>query len=205
MDRLQLISVITTFFAAIEAQLLGTVTPSSDPNGVTGINQASAATLSSALVVHSFAAMLSFVAAFFLVRFRVHEASKQEVQVEKQLEAGPAPRSSGDQKPRQASQAPAPPQVWSSNPRLEQVGPLRRGNPPTHLLESFHTLCMALSVIGFVLAMVGIMCYVWALMPTSSIVLSTGVIGLSIIASVVVLFLPHNFSLLSPSHVIEPS
>ena len=44
----------TTFFAAIESQLLGIVTPS-DPGSVSRVGRASAATLSSSLVVHTFA------------------------------------------------------------------------------------------------------------------------------------------------------
>ncbi|GJE91364.1 hypothetical protein PsYK624_075140 [Phanerochaete sordida] len=199
MERLQLISVITTFFAAIEAQLLGIVTPSGD-DGVSGITKASAATLSSALVVHSFAAILSFIAAFFLVRFRVHEANKQETKAEQKLEAGP--------KPGQSAEKPGPtvpPEIWSANPRLEQVGPLRRGKPPVHLLENCHTLCMVLSLVGFVLAMVGIMCYVWAMLPRSSIVLSTVAIGLSVMLSAMALSLPQSVSLMAPSHVVDSS
>ena len=52
--RYSLVVVQTTFFAAIEAQLLGIVTPQ-DPNGVPHIGRAAAATLSAALVVHVFA------------------------------------------------------------------------------------------------------------------------------------------------------
>lgn len=195
MERLQLISVITTFFAAIEAQLLGTVTPSSDTK-ISRISSASVATLSSALVIHSFAAILSFVAAFFLVRFRVHEASRQEHKAEHKLEAGAH---------RDTKSPSAPPGIWSSNPRLEQVGPLRRGSPPTHLLESCHTLCMVLAAVGFVLAMAGILCYVWACLPTSSIVLSTVAITLSLLAATAALVLPENVSMLYPVHVVEPA
>lgn len=146
--------------------------------------------------------MLSFVAAFFLVRFRVHEADQKEKVAEEKLENGsPGPE---DHKLEHAQKIVVS-EVWSSNPRLEQVGPLRRGNPPTHLLENCHTLCMILSVVGFVLVMVGIMCYVWAMLPRSSIVLSTVAIGLSIIASGVALTLPENMSLFYPSHVVDSS
>ncbi|EKM53385.1 uncharacterized protein PHACADRAFT_186064 [Phanerochaete carnosa HHB-10118-sp] len=213
-ERLQLISVITTFFAAIESQLLGIVTPG-DNDSISGARSASAATLSSALVVHSFAAgsntdrgsltaILSFVAAFFLVRFRVHEANQQEIKVEQKLENGSAPGPENHKlEPGQTIPPLSGVPVWSANPTLEQVGPLRRGKPPTHLLENCHTLCMILSVVGFVLAMVGIMSYVWAMLPWSSRVLSTVTIGLSVVSSVVAVLLPQNVSILSPSHVVD--
>ncbi|KAJ2955172.1 hypothetical protein NUW54_g14760 [Trametes sanguinea] len=67
MDRLQLISVITTFFAAMEAQLLGSTMPD-DPTKDPPADQVANAALTGALVVHVFAAIISFLAAFFLIR-----------------------------------------------------------------------------------------------------------------------------------------
>ena len=60
-----------------------------------------------------------------------------------------------------------------------------------------------LSVVGFALAMVGIVCYVWAMLPRSSIILSMVAIGLSLIASLGALVLPQDFTLFSPSHVVD--
>ncbi|GJE91372.1 hypothetical protein PsYK624_075220 [Phanerochaete sordida] len=204
MERLQLISVITTFFAAIESQLLGIVTPT-DPSSISSVGRASAATLSSSLVVHTFAAILSFVAAFFLVRFRVYEASRQESKAEQKLESGPGPE---DHKLTEAQKIDAgalpPPDapIWSARPTLQQVGPLRRGKPPTALLEACHSLCMVLAAAGFALAMVGIVCYAWAMLPRSSVVLSMLAIGLSLVASLGALVLPQDFTIFSPSHVV---
>jgi hypothetical protein len=203
------------------------VTPD-NPRDVLQIGSASIATLSSALVVHSFAgeqrflcvplcvlvsstsdsadlqsrtAILSFVAAFFLVRFRVHEANRKEEVVEQKLENGSAPGPEDHKLEPAQTIMPLPyMSIWSANPQLEQVGPLRKGKPPTHLLENCHTLCMILSVAGFVLAMIGTICYIWAMLPRSSKILSTVTIGVSIFASTGALTLPQSFSPLSPSH-----
>jgi hypothetical protein len=95
------------------------------------------------------------------------------------------------------------PPIFSSDPQLEAVGPFRRGTPPTHLLESCHTLCMLLAVAGFVMAMVGVLCYVWAMLPASSCVLASACVGVCVVAAVLAIFLPQNVSLFSPSYVID--
>ncbi|KIJ31254.1 hypothetical protein M422DRAFT_267061 [Sphaerobolus stellatus SS14] len=76
-DRLQLISVITTFFAANEAQMLSITTPGSGDT-VTLAGVTANACLAGALVFHSAAAIFSFVAAFVLVRFRLKEAKLEK-------------------------------------------------------------------------------------------------------------------------------
>lgn len=90
MDRLQLISVITTFFASMEAGLLQVTAPDPDNNS-TRLEQASNAGLIGALVVHVNAAILSFLAAFFLIRYKVKQAGKQELKAQAAAMAGTAP------------------------------------------------------------------------------------------------------------------
>lgn len=156
-------------------------------------------------------AILSFTAAFFLVRFRLHEASRQEHKIEHQLENGSAPRPSTDSKAHTASppsppSPPLQPAIFSADPRLEQVGPFRRGQPPTHLLENCHTLCMVLAVVGFVLALAGALCYVWAMLPLSSSILASAFLGLCLTAAVGAIFLPQGYSLLlGPIQVTDNS
>ncbi|KAI9067105.1 hypothetical protein FKP32DRAFT_1588917 [Trametes sanguinea] len=84
MDRLQLISVITTFFAAMEAQLLGSTMPD-DPTKDPPADQVANAALTGALVVHVFAAIISFLAAFFLIRYKLTVAKREERKVESGL------------------------------------------------------------------------------------------------------------------------
>ncbi|OBZ69901.1 hypothetical protein A0H81_10379 [Grifola frondosa] len=159
MDRLQLISVITTFFAAIEAQLLGITTPGS-PNGDSIIDQVANASLAGALVVHVFAGehySHSNTPAFFLIRYKLKTAKREEAKIE----SGAAPK--GDSMHSAGSGSDG--TIWSSNPHIEQVGPFRRGQPPTHLLDHCHSLCMWLAAVGFVFALVGVLCFAWARLP----------------------------------------
>ncbi|CAL1711455.1 unnamed protein product [Somion occarium] len=169
MDRLQLISVITTFFAATEAQLLGLTTPDLDNRGNLQLSEAiTNATLAGALLVHVYAAILSFFAAFFLIRYRLKEATRAEIKIETgQVDS-----------PRDIP-------IFTSNPHLETVGWFRRPQPPIHLLENCHTLCMWLAHIGFSLALTSVVCFSWARLPLGvSIFVSVGV-GACSLASVV--------------------
>ena len=180
------------------------------------------------MITDMFTAILSFVAAFFLVRFRVNEASRQELKVEikeaiersnggdksKNDDAPDAsniaeklkhidPEQLGHIDPSQLKNFDIDPPIFSSNPEIEAVGPFRRGKPPLHLLEACHTLCMLLSVVGFIMAMVGVLCYVWAMLPSSSRILSTTCLGVCIVSSLLAIFLPQGISLLSPSYVAD--
>ncbi|KAF9529690.1 hypothetical protein CPB83DRAFT_851982 [Crepidotus variabilis] len=81
MDRLQLISVITTFFASTEASLLSITAPTSvntSKDGLTTAGQIANVGLVGALVVHTNAAIISFLAAFFLIRYKLRVAKKEE-------------------------------------------------------------------------------------------------------------------------------
>jgi hypothetical protein len=155
-------------------------------------------------------AILSFLAAFFLVRFRLREASRQEHKAEQSDKNGKDRKDgkASDDDHKESKTPPAggnPSPIFSSNPQLEQVGPFRRGQPPTNLLEACHTLCMLLSVLGFIMAMVGVLCYTWAMLPRSSGILSSACIGFCVIAAVAAIFMPQSMSLFAPVHVVEPS
>ena len=84
-ERLQLISVITTFFASMEAAMLVVTDPAggeNSPNDAPRILKAANAGLLGALVMHVYSAVLSFLAAFLLTRWKLMEASKVEQKVE---------------------------------------------------------------------------------------------------------------------------
>ncbi|PPQ74698.1 hypothetical protein CVT24_003790 [Panaeolus cyanescens] len=80
MDRLQLISVITTFFVSIEASLLTITTPSDATAADSVIFQLCNISLMGALLIHSSAAIVSFLAAFFLIRHKLKVARQEEVE-----------------------------------------------------------------------------------------------------------------------------
>jgi len=147
MDRLQLISVITTFFASTEAGMLQVTSPGGNEDP--GSQVANAAFLG-ALVLHIWAAIISFMGAFFLVRYNLKEAKQEQKEV-----GGPNSPSSAHSLP-----------VWTTNPHLEQVGPFQ-SKPPTHLLSRCHNLCILLTFIGFAFALLGILAFAWAQNPVS--------------------------------------
>ena len=166
----------------MESQLLGSTAPDLDDRGSEAIvSQIANASLTGALVVHVFAAILSFLAAFFLIRYKLTMAKREERIVESGLaDSASNPIGSGslssdataDADLSRSSTASTSQPIWSSNPHLEQVGPFRRGRPPTHLLDHCHSLCMWLSIVGFVQALVGVLCFAW-----SKLSLSGGVFG----------------------------
>ena len=140
------------------------------------IDQAANAALAGALVIHVFAAIISFLAAFFLIRYKLSAAKREERKFEVAVGNGPGTVSSSS--------------VWSSNPHLEQVGPFRRGQPPTHLLDHCHSLCMGLSAVGFVLAITGVMCFAWSRLPPSSGIFASVCCAACVVSGVAAVFWP---------------
>ncbi|KZT21043.1 hypothetical protein NEOLEDRAFT_1099703 [Neolentinus lepideus HHB14362 ss-1] len=193
MDRLQLISLITTFFASVESQLVGNTVPSSGPWSPT--LQAANSGLMGALVMHSFAAILSFFGAFILVRYKVKEANKEEIKAEggqpttTTTTTSPvdvektAQSQSQSQTPRPHASPADIPTIFSSDPRLVQVGPFSR-QPPIMLLQRVHTLCLWTSAVGFVLALMGILCFSWSMMPRSVSIFASACLGVCVVGSV---------------------
>lgn len=230
-ERLQLISVITTFFASIEAGML--VPVNTDPNAVDalpGLLKAANAGFLGALIMHVYAAVLSFLAAFLLIRYKLKEASNEELFAEGraqgfQITASPLngsfhvqdierdAKSNGAQTPNlenspqmgtsdktdtkynlpalpRLGSTPAEPPIFVRDPHLEQVG-IWSPTISSHLLSRVHALCILLAGIGFILAIMGIMTYAWALQPKEvsifvSVCLGAAVLGMG------VLFLPDH-------------
>ncbi len=192
----------------MESQLLGTTAP--DPDNLANeavVSQIANATLTGALVVHVFAAILSFLAAFFLIRFKLTVAKREERKVESGLAngasnidingsssttetgTGVAAASASGYVSRTPTTSTGPP-IWSSNPHLEQVGPFRRGQPPTHLLDHCHSLCMWLSVAGFVQALVGVICFSWSKLSLSAGVFASVCMAVCLVTGVAAVFWP---------------
>lgn len=139
MDRLQLISVITTFFAATEAQLLSFTTPSTPGAESSIILDTANACLSGSLIFHSFAAMLSFLAGFVLVKFRLEEAKEEEE--EKIMPHG----------------------LSSFQDPVVMLQCVGFRQPPMDLLESYHWICIVFTMLGCILVASGILCSIWAM------------------------------------------
>ncbi|KII90939.1 hypothetical protein PLICRDRAFT_107311, partial [Plicaturopsis crispa FD-325 SS-3] len=208
MDRLQSISVVTTFFASTEAGQT-TVPDSGDQKSMTSVEVTANAALVGALILHIFAAIVSFLASFYLIRYKLHVAKKEEVKAANpniilSPVAGPAVDHDfeKDAMPTHARSAPAlpvrdsqgsngaplePPVVWTTHPHLVQVGPFQR-QPPTNLLSRCHSLSIFIAAVGFILAMVGIVCFAWARLPRSVGAFASTSMGLCLVASVLILF-----------------
>jgi len=209
LDRLQLISVITTFFASTEAVMLGITTR--EPTNQSAIEQAANATFLGALVLHASSAIVSFLGAFFLINYKVHEARKEEFRVEGGVIVEPL---ADVEKPPVVTRVhtfasntdplPGPiavnelgdPPVWSTNPHLIQVGPFHR-QPPTNVLERCHSLSVFLASVGFALAMTGIGCFAWARHARSASIFCTVWIAISVTLSVGSFIVP-NMKLVGP-------
>ncbi|KAG8221269.1 hypothetical protein J3R82DRAFT_1434 [Butyriboletus roseoflavus] len=78
-ERLQLISVITTFFATTEAAMLVNTKPVIGLDWNNNVLKASNASLLGALILHVYAAVLSFLGAFLLIRYKLQEATREEM------------------------------------------------------------------------------------------------------------------------------
>ena len=110
------------------------------------IDQAANAALAGALVIHVFAAIISFLAAFFLIRYKLSAAKRESHKIE-------ATMPNGQDRVGTVSSS----SVCSHG---EQIGLFRCGQLLTHLLSHCHSSCLGLSAVRFVLAITGIMCFV---------------------------------------------
>ncbi|KAF8841678.1 hypothetical protein BDN67DRAFT_1010354 [Paxillus ammoniavirescens] len=205
-ERLQLISVITTFFATTEAAMLVNTKPQTSDDRNNGALNASNASLLGALIMHVYAAVLSFLAAFLLIRLKLKEATREELVAEGikivssplggSLHVRDVERDPNDVDGRNGTTNAAPePQrgsflvelpIISTNPHIEQVGPFM-STISSQLLSRIHMLCVSFAAIGFVLAIAGIICYAWALHPRSVSIFTSACLGGAIL-SMAILF-----------------
>ena len=191
--------------ASVEAGLLQVTAP--DANDPSHVLNASNACLFSALILHLHASFISFVAAFFLVRFKVKEAKRAEDKIDGITAGGTEPLSKGEvildmaanhitQSPDHDSPTTGPnskgkPSVWSAKPELVQVGPFYR-QPPLNLLSRCHFLCILCSALGFLLAMAGILCLAWASHPLAVSVTAAVSLGLCLLSSVGIVYTKYD-------------
>ncbi|KAI9568782.1 hypothetical protein HD554DRAFT_2328364 [Boletus coccyginus] len=208
-ERLQLISVITTFFASTEAAMLVNTKPLVSDDWENNILKASNASLLGALILHVYSAVLSFLGAFLLIRYKLKEATREEMIAEgikmvhsplrssviQDVEQGPIDITSNGATAASAAERnevngsyPVEPPIISSHPHVEQVGLFGKWNVPSHLLSRTHALCVCLAAGGFILAIVGILCYAWASHPTAVSVFATTCLGGAVLSMVILLF-----------------
>lgn len=79
--------------------------------------------------------------------------------------------------------------IWSTNPRLEQVGFFQR-SPPAELLERCRSLCVFLTFLGFLLALVGALLFTWDKLPRSISIPTSIATFLCLLAAVLIIIVP---------------
>jgi len=156
-------SLQATFLVSLEEGLLSRIIPV-DINHSTRGEKIANSTLGGALVLHIFAAIISFVARFFLTRFELQEAVQS-----KMLSSGSAFSSV----------------VAAQTPRLVAVGFFANRGPPVNLIRRCLILCNSLAASGFILAVVGIVTFLWEKTPFVASVFSSVCVGLCLILAVI--------------------
>ncbi|KAF8622381.1 hypothetical protein AX15_007036 [Amanita polypyramis BW_CC] len=129
-ERLQLMSVISTFFASVESSMLTLALKTTLP--MLPVAQIANAMFLGALIVHIFSAFVAFLASFLLIDYRIHET-------ETELPRGMPQDRAKSNRPSTSVPQDSPAPMPSANPRLVQVGPFRK-KPPLHLLQLVSSL-----------------------------------------------------------------
>lgn len=156
----------------------------------------------------SFLAVISFLGAFFLIRYKLEVAERDEEEIEQEIVDSPTSissdpikrgfstsRASGSRTNnarglvRVQTDSPEDPVIWSTNPRLVQVGPFR-SKAPTELLSRCHSLCVFLTFLGFLLAIMGLMSFSWDRLPLSIGIGASVAMGFCLTAGALILVFP---------------
>lgn len=153
----------------------------------------------------SVAAVISFLGAFFLIRYKLAVAEIEEDEAVKDVVDSPKPISGDPENSSSSLYASglrnhirgrvrvvsefAENPIWSTNPHLVQVGPFNRG-PPTVLLARCHSLSVFLAFLGFLLAIMGLVSFAWDRLPLSIGISATVSMSFCFIAGALILFVP---------------
>ncbi|KAG6377913.1 hypothetical protein JVT61DRAFT_14702 [Boletus reticuloceps] len=218
-ERLQLISVITTFFATTEAAMLVNTKPTSSHEFENNVLKVANAGLLGALILHAYASILSFLGAFLLISYKLREARREELIAEgvpitsspvagfvindvEQVLVDPGLQrmlTSNDAQSiiRKFNTTTVPEgnnrngvhpmerPVFSADPHIEQVVPFLSHASSHRLLSRTHGVCVFLASLGFILAIIGILSYAWALQPASVSIFASACLGVALLAMVV--------------------
>lgn len=142
--------------------------------------------LSGALVLHSFSAVIAFVGAFVLVRYKVKEAKKEEANEEGKDKGSDSGASHSDKKNGIGGHGSGANQIWSTDPHLEQTGYFRQSRPPSYILYQTHSIAIITAFTGFVFSIVGMVCYAWSQQARSVSIFTSACVGGCVLVSVVV-------------------
>jgi len=169
MQRLQILTVVTTFLASMDGELfsLTALNTQIGHSVSTTARELVYACLAGALIFHICAAILGYVASFALIRYRIVEVS------------------GGNETKRIVLEAVRPLHWLLSllqHPERFRFLSVRSSPPPLSLMTRCYYTTLCLTAAGFVLALTGILAYIWAGLRMSVGIFSTACLGVSISA-----------------------
>lgn len=189
MHRLQMITLVTTFLASIDGELF-TLT-SAAPSQVTANPSLKSqefvySCFSGALIFHVCASILGYTASFALIRYELVDS-----------ETTPGPQSNEQGQPSSPSEV----RQGKQHLRLKPTSPLeavqillppslrlqahsRTFTPPLALLSRCFYTTLALSGVGFILALLGITAYAWEGLQQNVGIFTTACLGISLLAGI---------------------
>ena len=80
------------------------------------------------------------------------------------------------------------PPVFSTIPHFEQVTSFASNITSHRVLNRTHAVCIFLAAVGFVLAIIGILCYSWALAPKSVGIFTSACLGFALLTTLILPF-----------------
>lgn len=131
-------------------------------------------------------AIVSFLAAFFLISHTLHEAKLElklelnEVNIERTESTNSTANGRKYHHVRERS-------VTKHDTRLVHVCRFNSSLPPVQLLEECNQLCMFLTAVGFTLEIMGILCYSWDKMGVAVSAFASGLTLFCLIASAIIM------------------
>jgi hypothetical protein len=191
MQRLQTLTLITTFLASIDGELF-TLTSTPSPVTLTASIHSEElvyACFAGALVFHVCSAILGYVASFALVRYEIVDAEPSSVmrtnELGKLADTGFHHRESAQEK--QLLLRAIPP-LYAVQSLLQIPSRLRfqsrTSTPPLDLLTRCYFTTMALSSAGFILALLGIATYAWFALQRVVGIFTMACLGVSLLSCV---------------------
>ncbi|KAI1791198.1 hypothetical protein LXA43DRAFT_445198 [Ganoderma leucocontextum] len=210
LDRLQTMSVITSFFVSIDSMVYAFPYRDPDLTAWTTLDLLVSASLGGAIILHVCASILAYVASFVLIRYQLSDAEKTE-----QATEHPSTVSSNTHTRVQSFSAESTLSPWEAYTDLRALvfvyqvrflsivscgivprRPREKRDPektatddPVLKLKSMvttlsrcHTLVTVMTQLGFVLALLGIMAYFWTGLPRALGIFASALLGTCLVA-----------------------
>ncbi|EJU01772.1 hypothetical protein DACRYDRAFT_107509 [Dacryopinax primogenitus] len=177
LSRMSLMSGITTFFAGIDSQLLSYAAASVVTNSSAEVwHRIAVTSMAGAMILHWMAAIISYLACFALYRFELSDASTEE-----KISGFPGYQANFN---RHTNPTLASPHVDANYISVTRLHPFsfsarRTGMQSANIesqgthgipklpmdLTAVNSACVGITLVGFVLAILGILAYMWVFLP----------------------------------------